>query len=52
MQRRHFYVRDMVEAYEIVVPLVKTDDNPADFFTKPMAPDKFVKFRNYIMNIP
>ena len=52
VQRRHFYVRDMVEAYELVVPLVKTDDNPADFFTKPMAPDKFVKFRNYIMNIP
>ena len=41
----------MVEANEVVVPLIPTDFNPADFFTKPMNPDKFIKFRNYIMNI-
>ena len=34
IQRRHFYVRDVVESQEIVVPLIKTDDNPADFFTR------------------
>ena len=51
IKRRHFYVRDMVESHEIVVPLVKTDDNAADFFTKPMPPDKFLKFRRAIMNI-
>ena len=51
IKRRHFYVRDMVEAHELVVPLVKTDVNPADFFTKPMPPDKFIKFRDFIMNI-
>ena len=51
IKRRHFYVRDMVEAGELVVPLVRTDDNAADFFTKPMPPDKFIKFRNIIMNI-
>ena len=51
IKRRHFYVRDMVEAHELVVPLVKTDDNPADFFTKPMSPDKFFKFRDIIMNV-
>ena len=41
----------MVEAHELVVPLIKTDVNIADFFTKPMSPEKFVKFRNHIMNI-
>ena len=51
IKRRHFYVRDMVESHELVVPLIKTDVNPADFFTKPMSPDKFFKFRNIIMNI-
>ena len=51
IKRRHFYVRDMVESQEIVVPLIKTDDNPADFFTKPVSSDKFFKFRGAIMNI-
>ena len=51
IKRRHFFVRDMVEAHELVVPLIGTDVNIADFFTKPMSPEKFVKFRNHIMNI-
>ena len=33
IERRHFYVRDMVESQEIVVPLVNTKENDADFFT-------------------
>ena len=41
----------MVEAEEIIVPLVRTDDNAADFLTKPMTPEKFVKFRDFLMNI-
>ena len=32
---------NMVEAQEIVVPLVNTLDNDADFFTKPLAPKRF-----------
>ena len=51
IKRRHFYVRDMVEDGEVVVPLVRTDDNAADFLTKPMSPEKFIKFRNHLMNI-
>ncbi len=35
VQRRHFFVRDMVESLEIEVPFVPTDANIADFFTKP-----------------
>ena len=36
VERRHFFIRDMVESFEIEVPFVRTDDNLADFFTKPM----------------
>ena len=38
-------------AHELVVPLIKTDDNPADFFTEPVSSEKFFKFRAIIMNI-
>ena len=49
--RRHFYVRDMVEAFEIEVPFVDTANNIADFFTKPMKSSKqFYAFRRIIMN--
>ena len=49
--RRHFFVRDMVESFELEVPYVPTNDNPADFFTKPMAnATKFHDFRRQVMN--
>ena len=51
VERRHFFVRDMVESFEIEVPFVRTTDNIADFFTKPMAnATKFREFRRAIMN--
>ena len=50
--RRHFFVRDMVEALELTVPLVPTADNYADFFTKPLNAKTFFRLRNIIMNIP
>ena len=51
VQRRHFFVRDMVENFELVVPSVPTKKNPADFFTKPMHnATEFVRFRRIIMN--
>ena len=50
VQRRHFFVRDMVEAMELEVPFVRTDDNIADFFTKPLAGKKFHAMRRVIMN--
>ena len=53
VQRRHFYVRDMVETFELEVPHVSTVDNIADFFTKPMHNSKqFFNFRRIIMNEP
>ena len=54
VDRRHFFVRDMVEKFEIVVPFVRTADNWADFFTKPFFKEnkKFFAMRKIIMNLP
>ena len=51
VERRHFFVRDMVESFEISVPFVRTADNLADFFTKPMkSASQFHALRKRIMN--
>ena len=47
--RRHFYIRDMVEAMELTVPFVRTDDNISDMLTKQL-PSK--RFRTLMMNEP
>ena len=52
IDRRHFFVREKVEEGVVTVPYVRTDDNIADFFTKPLEPKKFRAFRDRIMNIP
>ena len=53
VERRHYFVRDMVENFEIEVPFVRTDDNCADMLTKPMkSASKFFAFRAVIMNEP
>ena len=51
IERRHFFVRDMVEAGELSVPLVGTVNNYADFFTKPLKAKAFFSLRDRIMNI-
>ena len=52
VQRRHFFVRDMVESVEIEVPYVPTEDNVADLFTKPMKyASQFRKLRKLAMNL-
>ena len=52
VERRHFFVRDMVENFELEVPYVSTLENPADFFTKPMKnATRFRELRNAVMNI-
>ena len=52
IERRHFYVREAVERGEIRVPFVRTDDNLADFFTKPLPSKRFFQLRDLIMNVP
>ena len=44
-------MREVVEAEKIRVPYVKSADNIADFFTKPLQGDKFFSMRDKIMNI-
>ena len=51
VERRHFYIRELVENEQLVVPYVKTSDNLADFFTKPLDGKSFFRFRNEIMNV-
>ena len=52
VERRHFFIRELVELEHLVVPLVKTDENLSDFFTKVLPPRMFIPLRNKIMNIP
>ena len=49
--RRHFFIRDMVEAFELSVPLISTLNNYADSFTKTLKPGSFSSMRSKIMNI-
>ena len=51
VQRRHFFIRDMVEKLEITVPYVHTDDNASDIFTKFVDPKTFKKHRATLMNL-
>ena len=51
VERRHFFVRDMVESFEIEVPFVRTHDQLADLLTKPMRDaSQFHKLRKIVMN--
>ena len=52
IDRRHYFVRELVEEGRLVVPFVSTNDNLADFFTKPLKPARFFYLRNIIMNVP
>jgi hypothetical protein len=52
VQRCHFFIRDMLGSFELVMPFVPTDKNPADFFTKPMTNvNKFNEYRRLVMNL-
>ena len=50
VERRHFYVRELVEDGLLTVPYVATTANMADFFTKPLAAAQFFALRNLMMN--
>ena len=52
IDRRHFYIRELVENHTITVPFVCTADNLADLFTKPLAAPAFEALRDAVMNIP
>ena len=50
VERRHFFIREAIEEAEICVPFVRSDENLADFFTKPLNATKFHAMRRVIMN--
>ena len=47
----YFFIRDMVEALELRVPLIPTKANPADFLTKPLDKALFFAHRDSFMNV-
>ena len=51
IERRHFFVREVVESGRLVVPFVASADNLADFFTKPLESKVFFPMRDRIMNV-
>ena len=51
ISRRHFFIREKVESLELSVPFVRSVDNMADFFTKPLSAKSFFGFRDTIMNV-
>ena len=51
IERRHFFIREVVESGRIVVPFVASADNLADFFTKALDGPKFFEMRDVIMNV-
>ena len=52
VDRRHFFMRECVENLQLRVPFVKTVDNMADFFTKPLPSKQFFRMRDTLMNVP
>ena len=51
-ERRHFFIRELVEEHKIRVPFVSTVDNLADFFTMVIEGPQFFALRDAIMNMP
>ena len=52
IDRRHFFIRECVENKQLRVPYVKSVDNLADFFTKPLAKNDYFRMRDVLMNVP
>ena len=46
IDRRHFFIRECVENMQLRVPYVKSIDNLADFFTKPLAKNDYFRMRD------
>ena len=51
VNRRHFYIREKVEDFTLAVPYVRTLDNLADVFTKPLGAKTFFPMRDIIMHV-
>ena len=45
---RYHFIRELVEHGEIKMEFCKTEEQLADIFTKPIATEKFIKFRDML----
>ena len=43
---RHHFIKEYVENHDICLEYVKTEDQLADIFTKPLGVETFYKIRN------
>ena len=51
IERRHFFVRECVEAMRLNVPYVRSPENLSDMFTKPLEARQFFALRDRVMNV-
>ena len=47
---RFYFITDRIANGDLTIKYCPTDEMPADYFTKPLQGNLFVKFRNLIMN--
>ena len=52
VERKHLYVRELVEEHRLRVTFVRSVDNLADIFTKALPAHAFFSLRDKIMNVP
>lgn len=45
---RNHFIRELVERGEIKMEFCKTEEQLADIFTKPIATEKFIEFRDML----
>ena len=46
------YIRDAVERHDVILKHVRSEDNIADIFTKPLCEQKFSELRDKMFNMP
>ena len=49
---RYYFLTDRIQNGELRVKYCSTDEMIADFMSKPLQGEKFIKFRKQIMNLP
>ena len=49
IDRRHFFIRELVENHIVRVPFVPTENNLADMFTKALDTKRFIRLRSRVM---
>jgi len=50
IDQKYLFVREQVEAGNIILQKIKTDDNLADLFTKPLSKREFYNLIQYFMH--